>query len=235
MRPITERLSPVVRNLVIIDAVLFAFYALVTDARIFFESHLALGPAALLRAEVWQPLTSLFVHIDVVSFVFNIIGLWFVGATVERATSTRRFLIVFFVSGVAANFAMVVVSIGLGRPDMFAGCGASVLALFVAFAVMYKGTPARVLGALVVKANVLTAILIGFALVADVTQGFSRGAWAPLVGDVVAITLGYVLMGGRGQELRRFWVGWRTRRVRRRYQIIEGGRRKNEPRPPFLN
>ena len=53
----------------------------------FIETHLALGPAALLGRpvpELWQLVTSLFVHLEPWSFFFNMLGLWFVGATIER-------------------------------------------------------------------------------------------------------------------------------------------------------
>jgi membrane associated rhomboid family serine protease len=232
MRPITERLSPVVKALVVVEALLFAFYLVVNPSRIFFHEHLALGPGAL-HGELWQLFTALVVHIDGLSFFFNIIGLWFVGATVERAVGTRRFLTLFLVSGVAANVVMLLLSVALGEPALIAGSGRAVLALFVAFGALFDRTPLRVLGGLVLEARVMTAILVGFSLLADVTQGY----WAGLGGSVVAVILGYLLAGGRGSGLRSLWGGLRAKRVRRRYQVIEGGRDKGSQssRPPYLN
>jgi membrane associated rhomboid family serine protease len=230
MRPITDRLSPVIRALVIIDAVLFLFYTAVTPARVFFQEHLALGPA-FYRGEAWQPLTAQFVHLDFLGFAFNIIGLWFVGATVERTLGTRRFLIVFFVSGVAAALVTVLVFRVTGELRLIAGCSSAVLALFVAFGAAFGRTPTRVLGGLVLEARTLTAILVGFALVADL----ANGSVAQLAGDVMAILLGYVLAGGRGQDLIRLFGGMRAKRARRRYQVLEGGRSASGRRPPYVN
>jgi membrane associated rhomboid family serine protease len=233
MRPITERLSPVVKALVIINAALFFFYAMVKEAQVFFQEHLAIGPGVL-RGELWQPVSSLFVHVDFLSFAFNLIGLWFVGATIERALGTRRFLTLFFGAGILSNVVMVAVAVLLGAPQLFPGCGNAVLALFVAFGTIYDRQPARVLGGLVVQARVLAMILVGFAVLADL----SRGAWAMLAGDLVAILMGYTLAGGRGESLKRGWTGWRAKRVRRRYQILEGGRGANERKPrrtPYVN
>jgi membrane associated rhomboid family serine protease len=86
-RPIAERLTPTVKALVVTQAVLYFFYALVKEARPVFEGHLAVGPG-LFHGEVWQPLTALFIHFDFLGFVFDLIGLWFVGAFIERRCSS---------------------------------------------------------------------------------------------------------------------------------------------------
>ncbi len=232
MRPITERLSPVIKLLVIVDTLLFSFYALVPQARGFFNDHLALG-LALFHGEFWQPATALFVHVDFVSFAFNIIGLWFVGATIERAVGRQRFLILFLVPAVVANLVMAgLAAAGGGTPDRIAGSGLAVLALFVAFGKIFARTPARVMGGLVLQARTLAAIMVGFALLADLARAGQTGP-ANLVGDVVAVTLAYVLSGGRGAGLRELWLAYRSRQRRRRIQVIEGGRRGG--RPGYLN
>src|SRR5256885_2016680 len=212
MRPITDRLSSVIRALVVIETVLFTFYLVVAPARMFFHEHLALGPGAL-HGEVWQLVTSLFIHLDFVSFLFNIIGLWWVGATVERTIGTRRFLTLFFVSGVAANVVMLLLAIGIGQLGLIAGSGQAVLALFVAFGALFDRTPSRVWGGLVLEARTLTAIIVAFALIADAASGL----WARLGGSLVAVLLGYLLAGGRGQGLRRLWGGVRAQPGRPRY------------------
>jgi membrane associated rhomboid family serine protease len=230
MRPITDRLSPVIRALVVVDAVLFCFYLVVLQVRRFFEEHLALGPATL-RGEVWQPVTSLFVHFDPLSFFFSILGLWFVGATVERTLGTRRFLIIFFAAGVAANVTTVLIAHLRGEPSVIPGCGQAVLALFVAYGVAFGRTPTRIIGGLELEARTLVLILVGFSLVTDL---FSRSV-ARFVGTVVAILLGYLLAGGRGQELKGLFGRRRAKRPRRRYQVLEGGRGGSPGRTPYLN
>lgn len=231
MRPITERLSPVIKTLVIVNALLFTFYAVVRQAQPFFQEHLALGPG-IFAGRVWQPVTSLFVHLDFLNFAFSVIGIWFIGTTIERAVGTKRFLLLFFASGVLANLATAALAAQVGAAEIYAGCGSAVLALFVAFGTLYNRTPARILGGLVMSARTLTAILVGFALLVDL----SRGDWPRLAADLVALVLGYALVGGRGHGLRELWTDWRARRQRRRYQILEGGRKASKPaRPPYLN
>jgi membrane associated rhomboid family serine protease len=233
MRPITERLSPVIRALVIFNAVTFAFYVLVTPMQAFFKDHLVLGPAALGLApgqsfEPWQLVTSLFVHIDFISFVFNLIGLWFVGAAIERATGRTRFLLLFFVPALVANAAMALVSGWTGSGEIYAGCSLAILALFVAFGRIFDRTPARVFGTLVLEARTLALILIGFSVLADV----ARLSASSVAGDVLAVSVAYVVSGGRGEGFSQLWRRLRTKQARRRYQVIEGGR---TPKPRYFN
>jgi membrane associated rhomboid family serine protease len=214
MRPITERLTPAVKALVIAQTVVFCFYAVVREARPLIEAHLALGPG-MLRGEVWQPVTALFVHLDWLGFIFDMIGLWFVGAFIERTNGTRRFLQLFFTAGILSFVTLGLVgslkSYGLGD-----GCSAAVLALFVAFGKMYGGAPAQILPGLVMRARYLTLLLVGFALVADL----SRGNWAGIASTLVACAVGYAMAGGGFSDLLALL---RARRLRRRYRVLDGG------------
>jgi membrane associated rhomboid family serine protease len=225
MRPITDRLSPVIKFLVIADALLFAFYLVVKPARPFFDEHLILTTATVLRGEFWQPLTSLFVHTDPINLFFNLLGLWWVGSTLERQVGTRRFLTIFFASGLVANLIMVLLLARSGLRPVSSGCGSALLALYIAYGTIFDRQPARILGSLVMESRTFTWILIGFVVVVDVTSL----AWAALAGHVAAMLLGYVMVGGRGAGLKDGWSRLRAKRVRRRYQVLEGGRRGNRP------
>ena len=82
---------------------------------------------------------------------------------------------------------------------------------------------------LVLEARVFTLILIGFVVVMDVGQML----WAMLGGHLVAMVLAYLMAGGRAEDLKRLWGSLRAKRVRRRYQVLEGGR--GHRKPPYLN
>jgi membrane associated rhomboid family serine protease len=224
MRPITDRLSPVIKFLVIADALVYAYYVVVRESREFFQQHLAVG-GRFWAGELWQLVTSLFVHIDPISFFFNIIGLWWVGATIEHQVGTRRFLTIFFVTGLVSDTVLVLLSGPGGGQPLSAGCGSSVLALYIAFGTIMDRTPARILGSLVLEARTFMAILIGYVVVVDL----STGSLALLASHVSAMLLGHVLVGGRGRGIKALWGTLRAKRARRRYQVLEGGRRGGKP------
>jgi membrane associated rhomboid family serine protease len=222
-RPIAERLTPSVKVLVLIQAVLFFFYALVRDARPLIQAHLAMGPG-FFHGEVWQPVTALFVHSNPLGFVFNLIGLWFVGAFIERTNGTRRFLTLFFSAGILSFVAMALVArftaFGLAEGSSFA-----VLALFVAFGRMYDRAPAQILGGLVMQARNLALLLVGFSVAVDLW----RADWASLAATLVCAGVGFVMGGsgfiGIGDALALF----RARRLRRRYRVLDGGQTGERP------
>jgi membrane associated rhomboid family serine protease len=219
MRPITERLSPVIGLLAVVDALLFCSYMAVAPTRRFFEEHLALGPNALVR-ELWQPLTALFVHLEPLSFFLGILGLWFIGTGVQRTLGTRRFLMIFFVTGIAGNVTTALLARFLGDVTLSAGCGPAVLALFVAYGVAFGRTSTPMPGGLVLESRTMVLAMVGFSLAVELAQGLV----ARFVGTVVALALGYLLAGGRGQEWKRTSGGTKGKRARRRYQVLDGGR-----------
>jgi len=231
MRPLTERLSPTIRNLVIAEAVLFGLYVMANPLRAPMAKHLALGPLVA-AGEFWQPVTALFVHLDFWSFLFDLIGLWFVGATIERALGRRRFLLIFFGAGLAANVAVALLATALGWAGIFAGCGDAVLAIFVALGVLYGRTPVRVFGSLVLQARILTWVLVGMSVLSALLQG----AWPTLAGTLVATGLGYLLAGGKiGPILAvilTFLARW-GRKPRGTFEVLEGGRSK--PHKTYVN
>jgi membrane associated rhomboid family serine protease len=221
MRPFTERLSPAIRNLVVAESVLFGLLVMAAPLRDPMIAQLVLGPG-FWSGKLWQPATSIFIHVDLWGFFFDMIGLWFVGATVERVFGRRRFLFLFFATGLAANLTVAGLMALMGRPAINPGCGDSVLALFVALGVAYGRTPVRVWGQLVLQARVLGWILVGLALVSQIFQA----AWPSLGGTLVAIGLGYLISGGKTGLLGEFLDGLRgkPRSSRNNLGVLDGGR-----------
>src|SRR5687767_12637748 len=134
LRPVTDRLSPTITTLVVVSALGFAAYLLVNPLREPIERHLVLGPSAFRGGEPWQVLTALFFHLEPISYLFGLLGLWFVGATLERQLGRTRFLIIFLVPALLANVVMAAMMLVPSiRPEQYYGFGLGVLALFVAF------------------------------------------------------------------------------------------------------
>jgi len=220
MRPITQRLSPTIRNLVIVESVLFGLYVMASPLRAPITAHLALGPLVA-AGEYWQPATALFVHLDLWSFIFDLIGLWFVGATIERALGRRRLLLILFGAGLAANVVMALLGAALQWTAVYAGCGDCVLALFVALGVLFGRTEVRVFGSLVLQARILTAILVGMSVLSALFQR----AWPSLAGTLVAVGMGYLLSGGKVGPILDSITRW-LRPRRGSFEVLEGGRGK---------
>ena len=232
-RPLTDRLTPAIKVLVIANAVLFAFYIFVKEVRGPFTEHLALGPG-FLGGKLWQPVTSLFVHFDVLGFIFNLIGLWFVGAFIERTTGTRKFLQLFLGAGVFANIAIAAVAhFSFYRAgSVFDGASYAVLALFVAFGRMYGRAPTQILGGLFMQARHLAMMLVAWSVIADLM----RADWPGLAGSLTATAAGYFISGGSFREigdavggLSGSLRGGMRGRPSRRYKVLDGGQAPKRP------
>jgi len=55
----------------------------------------------------WQVLTSAFAHVDILHIGFNMVALWFIGPSVERAIGRTRFLAVYLLSALTCSASVV--------------------------------------------------------------------------------------------------------------------------------
>ena len=92
----------------------------------------------LLPQQPWTIISSMFVHGSFMHILFNMIGLYFLGGFLIRATGERSFLAVFFLGGLAGNILFAL----LANP-FSTGVGASggIFALGGALAVMVPRVP----------------------------------------------------------------------------------------------
>ncbi|HEY2900938.1 MAG TPA: rhomboid family intramembrane serine protease [Polyangia bacterium] len=231
-RPIRERLTPAIKALVIAQVLLFAFYKLVPQSHALLAEHLALGPG-LFAGEIWQLLTSLFLHTDGVTLLLNLIGLWFVGAFTERTSGTRRFLLLFLGAGVLSNLAMAGVA-RLGtyqNGEIFFGASYAILALFVAYGRTFGRAQTQILGGLFMQAQNLALLLVGFSVAMNLYQR----DWAGLAGSLTAAAVGYFMAGGNLREMVGAVRRWMPRRARRRYRVLDGGQAGGGKRQKYWN
>ena len=58
----------------------------------------------------WQPVTSMFTHVEVLHIGFNMLALFFLGPMLEQVLGRARFLALYLVSGVAGSAAVMLFS-----------------------------------------------------------------------------------------------------------------------------
>ena len=94
-----ERIPPVTRSLLIINVIMFAATQINEDFMI--RTFAMFYPASPLF-RWWQPLTHMFMHGGWWHILFNMYTLVMFGMVVERALGTKKFLILYFVTGLGA-------------------------------------------------------------------------------------------------------------------------------------
>jgi len=230
-QPLLARLTPSVRNIIVAITLAYFFFVLAPAAAPFVAAHLFLGPGVV-HGEVWQLATALLFHDRFTGWIFSVIGLWWVGAFVERTRGQRFFLGLFVGAGIAANVVAAAVSFLLSpggvavRSD---GAGFALSATFVAFARIYGARPAQIWGAFSMRADIFTWILIGFSLLLALVNRDVAGFAAELTAIAVALAA-----TGAIKDLLAYRDRTSRAAQRSRYRVIDGGKRKQPP-PTRLN
>jgi hypothetical protein len=120
---------------------------------------------------------------------------------------------------VLANLVAVLVSVALPGPAGMLrtdGAGFALTAVFVAFARIYGARPAQIWGALSMRADYFTWILVGFSLLVSV----ANRDWPGVAAELAAIGVALSVTGGFGDLSQR----WRAARIRSRYRVLDGGK-----------
>jgi membrane associated rhomboid family serine protease len=122
---------------------------------------------ALIRP--WTIITSMFMHGDLMHLFFNMLGLYFFGSAVESRLGSKRFAILYFVSGVSGALASTVLPL-----TPIIGASGGVFGVMLAFAKFWPDTPIYIWGVLPVPARILVIVTTLLALVSGVS-GVSDG------------------------------------------------------------
>lgn len=88
-----------------------------------------------IHQKVWQPLTSMFVHTNLLHFAFNMLALWSVGTPLEMTLNSGRFTFLYFVSGLAGSLFLLIFNADSNAAAI--GASGAVFGLLGALAVFY--------------------------------------------------------------------------------------------------
>lgn len=165
------------RRLVLIN--LASFFALAVLGSIsgnftgFLVEHLALTPSSLVHGQIWQLVTFSFVDLGLLSTLFSLLTLWFIGEMLESSYGARWLYQLYLIS--AAGGALIAAALSFTHfprmsPDAsFAGPFAGIYGLFVAVLLYFGDVEFLFLFAIRIKARYLILIYILYQLAKLVT------------------------------------------------------------------
>lgn len=91
------------KSLIIINVVIFIITALLAQAGIIhLDVYLGSYYPASTAFHFWQPFTHIFMHASISHLLFNMFALFMFGSVIEQLLGTKRFLILYFLSGMGA-------------------------------------------------------------------------------------------------------------------------------------
>ena len=127
---------PVVKNLIIINALVYMATALIQPAHNAIMEYCALWLGAPLF-HTYQFVTYMFVHANFEHIFFNMFALWMFGRTLEYELGSKRFLTYYMVCGIGAALIQYFTALAFGElPMSLVGASGAVMGLLLAFGVM---------------------------------------------------------------------------------------------------
>jgi membrane associated rhomboid family serine protease len=191
---------------------------------------LGLTPRAVLGGMLWQPVTYLFLHGGLLHLVFNLLSLWMFGVDLERRWGRTAFLRYFFVCGIGAGLTVLLVSLlpfGFSR-DMYravtVGNSGAIFGLMMAYGMLF---PHRTIFFFMFPVPMWLFLVITGAFVLAQAGSASGGVahYAHLGGLVVGYLYLSIGTGGPWAEIKYRYVKWRMNRLRKRFDVHQGGKR----------
>jgi membrane associated rhomboid family serine protease len=221
-------ISTAMQALIAANIAMFVLQRIVPSITVWF----GLIPALVIHEfRVWQLVTYMFLHGGLFHILFNMLALWMFGTDLERRWGTRFFLKYYFVTGIGAGALTVAFSLlpfdfaqQLQGADIIGASGA-IYALLLAYAIYFPERPILLI-VFFVPARVCVMILGAIALYSSLGESGGVANATHLGGLLV----GYLyLKGGRMTlspfaEVKYRYVKWRINRLRKKFDVVSGGR-----------
>lgn len=143
----------------------------------------------------WEVVTSMFTHLDIMHFGFNMLALWFLGPAVERVFGRGRFLAVYLISGLAGSALVVWLATPYSQTIGASGSIFGLLGALLVLVIHHKGN----------VTNLLVWLGINVAITVLNLQTISwQGHLGGFLGGVAAA---YLITSIRGRDRdRRQWM-----------------------------
>jgi membrane associated rhomboid family serine protease len=163
------RLTPVVRNLLIINSIVYLLQMVIGD---FVTSYLSLWNIHTSNFKPYQLFTYMFVHSpdSFMHIFFNMLTLVFVGPILETFLGQQRFLMFYIVCGVGAGVFNVIVDLffGIGSFDVMLGASGAIYGVLMGFGLLFPNMEIMLLiPPIPIKAKYLVFVLGGMTFLMD--------------------------------------------------------------------
>lgn len=190
------RLTPVVRNLIIINVIVFIVQQIIPLA----TEYLALWNINTQYFKPYQLFTYMFAHGGFMHIFFNMLTLAFLGPILESFWGQNKFVIFYLVAGVgAAAFSVLIDLFTHAQGGIMVGASGAVYGLLAAFGMIFPNMEVRLLIPPVpIKAKYLVFLMGGLTFMMDKSGSVAHFAHlgGALVGFIVVAAWGHQNKGG---------------------------------------
>lgn len=170
-----RQLSPVVKNIIIANVLVFLAQYLFKNQDYLIERYGALFPLGSPFFKIWQLVTYMFLHGGPWHILFNMFSLFIFGPILENLWGAKRFFNFYIICGIAAGLAQLFI-----EPNFSLAVGASgaIMGIMAAFAYLFPNTELMLM---FIPVPIKAKYLIPGFMALDLF-----GAFARLEGDKIA-------------------------------------------------
>jgi membrane associated rhomboid family serine protease len=179
------QLTPMVKRLLIINVAVYFLQILGADKALM--RWFSLYPVSLSAAlQLWRIITYQFLHGGVFHILFNMLGLYFLGPTLERYWSSKRFLMFYLSCGAAGGlFYLFLVVTGFLPALPMVGASGAILGMLAACAILFPHFVVFIL-LFPVPIRVAAIAFTAVYLVVVITRGTNAGGDAAHLAGMAA-------------------------------------------------
>ena len=187
---------PVVKNLLIINGLVWLAQIVFGRQGFFLEEYGALFSVQSGMFKVWQLITYMFMHqaleanggIVFAHIIFNMLALWMFGSSLEEFWGSKRFLTFYMLCGIIAGIAQLIMQNG----GYAIGASGAIMGVSAAFAYLFPNRELFVmLIPIPVKAKYVIPAYVAYDLFSGInnTAGDNVAHWAHLGGALAGIII----------------------------------------------
>lgn len=185
-----SRTTPVVRNLIIINVIVFIAQQIIP----YLTEYIALWGIQTSNFKPYQLFTYMFAHSSFFHILFNMLVLNSIGPILEEFWGQKKFLVFYTAAGIGAAIFNILMNLffGLGYFDVMTGASGAIYGILTAFGVIFANMEMRLMFIPVsFKAKYLVMVLGVIAIYSGFrgSAGDNTAHFAHLGGIVVAIIL----------------------------------------------
>jgi membrane associated rhomboid family serine protease len=232
------RLTPAVRVLIAANVLGYVLTLAVPSLTV----YLGLIPALVVeRFWLWQPVTYMFQHGGLFHLLFNMLALWMFGVELERLWGTRFFARFYMVSGIGAAAITVLLSLlpfGFSSEIYAAvtvGASGAIYGLLLAYGMTYPNRPIYMYLVFPIPAKIFVLLIGAISFFSSISESRGGVAHATHLGG---LAVGYLYLTWTGShvmsQIRSQWLRFRMARLRKRFDVHDGGR-SNDHRGPWVH
>ena len=182
--------------LIVINLVVYAFTSVVGGNFLYTNDKILLGLGQynnfVMSGGWWQLFTAMFVHVDLIHLLGNMLFLLIFGARGEELFSEKEFFFIYFAGGLSGNLLTLL----MGPSTVSAGASGAIFGMLGA-CVMYLG---QTLGQ-----SIMGALMFSFFLLL-ITSGRQVNLFAHFGGLAAGLAIGYAL--AKSRKLAKSSLGW---------------------------